>query len=63
MNKKEIIKVLDIISAADGGCPFCVKNLLDKFVIEFPGHKDITKDYYKKNTKEFKKMKEIIGRK
>jgi len=54
MNKKEIDKVLKIISSADGGCPFCVKDILDFFVLEFPEYKDNTKPYYEKVDESFK---------
>jgi len=54
MNKKEVIKVLKVISGAHGGCPWCVKELLDIFVHEFPEHGDIAKVYYKKVAESFK---------
>ncbi len=56
MDKKDAKQVLEIISSADGGCPFCVKDLLDVFVLKFPEHKNKTKAYYKKVTEEFKDM-------
>jgi len=59
MDKKEVHKVLKIISGADGGCPWCVKNLLDFFVHEFPEHKDVANIYYKKNDKLFKEHEKL----
>lgn len=38
MTRDEAVKVLDIMSHADGGCPVCVKNLFRQFIRAFPEH-------------------------
>ena len=39
MNKKDAMKVIGILKTADGGCTFCVRDLLKLFVKEFPQFK------------------------
>ena len=56
MDKNEAKQVLKIISTADGGCQFCVTELLDKFVSKFPEHESETKVYYEKIDKELKEV-------
>ena len=38
MNNEEAIKVLRICLAADGGCSFCSKVLVNMFIKKFPEH-------------------------
>ncbi len=48
MNKEEAKRVLNIMALADGKCIFCVKELFDQFIEEFPEFTDITSAMFKK---------------
>jgi len=48
MKKEEAKKVLNIMAFADGECIFCVKELFDRFIEEFPEFTDITLTIFKK---------------
>lgn len=41
MTEKEARKVITILKTADGGCKFCVAELLKKFFKDFPEWKSI----------------------
>lgn len=41
MTKEEAQKVLEIMRTADGGCEYCVKELLDQFEEAFPEFKHL----------------------
>ncbi len=47
MNRDEAIKVLQILSKADGGCEFCARELFSYFVEEFPEFSEIAKTIFK----------------
>lgn len=47
MKKEEAEKVIRIMLSADGGCEYCVSNLLRLFSIEFPEHKELAKTAFK----------------
>ncbi|NPE27030.1 hypothetical protein HNV12_03445 [Methanococcoides sp. SA1] len=59
MDEVEAKKVLKIISEADHGCPYCVEELLNLFILEFPKHKGIVDNYIKKNSEKFYKVKDF----
>lgn len=48
MNKKEAKKVIKILITADGGCQYCVSDLLKLFSKEFPEFKELAEDIFKK---------------
>ena len=41
MDKEDAKKVIAILRTADGGCDYCVKDLLELFYAEFPEHSNI----------------------
>ena len=41
MTKEEAKKIIAIMKTADGGCGYCVSELLERFVKEFPEFKEI----------------------
>ena len=47
MEKDEAIKILQILSKADGGCEFCAKELFSYFVEEFPEFSELAKTIFK----------------
>lgn len=47
MNKKDAERVLEIMTTADGGCSFCARALMDRFVKEFGFGKEATAIYDK----------------
>ena len=62
MKGSEVNKVLKIISQADHGCPYCVKELIDLFILEFPEHKDIIDVYLEQNSEKFAEIEKIMER-
>ena len=44
MNKEEAEKIIRILFTADGGCHYCVEQLIDMFTIEFPEYKKLAKE-------------------
>ncbi|MBU4374110.1 MAG: hypothetical protein L6244_05295 [Candidatus Methanoperedenaceae archaeon] len=48
MKKEEAKRVLEIMALADGGCIYCVKELFNRFIEEFPEFTDIAKEIFKK---------------
>jgi len=47
MKKDEAIKVLEILSHADTGCPYCVSSLFKEFIDTFPEYEDIARKKFK----------------
>lgn len=43
MNEEEAKKVIGILKCADGGCEFCVNDLLELFKKQFPEFKHLIK--------------------
>jgi hypothetical protein len=48
MKKEEAKRVLEIMTLADGGCIYCVRELFNRFVEEFPEFTDIATEIFKK---------------
>jgi len=48
MMKGEATQVLTIMLSADGGCQYCARALMVKFVTEFPEYKELAKRIYLK---------------
>jgi len=44
MDKNEANKIIKILETADGGCSYCVSDLLKSFGKEFPEHKGLAKE-------------------
>ena len=44
MTQKEADEIIAILKTADGGCKFCVEELLEKFYKAFPEFKPKTKE-------------------
>lgn len=51
--EKDAIKFINILETADGGCPYCVTNLLEQFVKIFPQHKKLAEQKIQR----YKKLK------
>ena len=39
--EKDAIKFIEILETADGGCSYCIINLLEQFIKKFPQHKEL----------------------
>ena len=49
MTHDEAVKVLEIMSSADGGCHLCVENLFRKFLVSFPEFISVVESAWKDN--------------
>ena len=47
MNDDELTKVLQVLTHADHGCQFCVKDLFYYFATVFPEYKEKALEYYR----------------
>ena len=47
MTENEVVKILAIMSKADGECTVCAGKLFRKFIKDFPEHKDTAKSVFK----------------
>jgi len=43
MTQEEVDKIITILKTADGGCKYCVAELLEKFYKDFPEWKPLKK--------------------
>ena len=57
MGEDEARRVLGILSTADGGCRYCVRDLLEQFVCAFPQFKTLAESMY---GVDFKDLAEIL---
>jgi len=46
MNKEEAEKILKIMTTADGGCVYCVRELFVRFADEFPEFKEFAEEIF-----------------
>ncbi len=46
MTKTEATKVVKILLKADGGCPVCTKDLLQRFIKDFPEYKILAENLW-----------------
>ena len=46
MDNQEAEKILKIMSTADGGCVYCVRDLFIKFMREFPEFKELAEKIF-----------------
>jgi len=46
-SKKDAEKFIWILETADGGCSYCIENLLGLFIKEFPQHKSLAEEKLK----------------
>jgi len=47
MNQETAKKVIKILLSADGGCVFCVSELIELFVLQFPEYKTLAGELFK----------------
>jgi coenzyme F420-reducing hydrogenase beta subunit len=47
MDRKEAKQIIEILFTADGGCKYCVADLLTLFCKEFPEYKRIAEKLFK----------------
>lgn len=47
MTKEEIKKIIDILLKCDGGCEYCVADLVKLFCNSFPKYKDLAENMFK----------------
>ena len=55
LSTENALRFIRILSTADGGCGYCIQDLLKKFVSAFPQHRNVTNQKLKIITKEMKK--------
>ncbi len=47
MTNQEAIKIIDILLKCDGGCVYCVADVMKLFCNSFPEYKDLAEDKFK----------------
>ncbi len=47
MNREEAEKVLTIMTKADGGCVYCVRELFNLFIQKFPEFTQLTEEIFR----------------
>jgi len=57
-NNEDARKFIQILETADGGCPYCVSNLLKQFIREFPQHKTLAEGKLKMTLTKLNNKKE-----
>jgi len=55
VSKKDAEKFIEVLKTADGGCQYCVKNLLKNFIKKFPQNKEIAREQIQKIKEELNK--------
>ena len=54
LDKEQAIKFIKILETADGGCSYCVVDLLERFKKGFPQYKELVEQKIKKIKRELK---------
>ena len=55
-NEKEAIKFIEILETADGGCSYCVRDLLERFIEKFPQYRNLATPKILRIKKHIKKI-------
>ncbi len=57
--EKDAIKFMGILETADGGCSYCIINLLEQFIKKFPQHKELAEKRIQKIKRDLERAEKV----